>query len=64
MNYSIIKGNCIRQYNGSTVCVSISVHAVAETKEQAIEIVKDLYDNETDLIAIIDLKTGQISENI
>lgn len=60
MGYSIVKGNLFKAYTGTTACTGLLVHKVTDTKEQADKIVQKLLDsNETDLIIIIDLKTGQ-----
>jgi len=59
MGYSIVKGNLFRCYTGTNACTGLEVHKVVKTEKQAFaEADKLMKSNETDLILVIDLKTG------
>lgn len=64
MRYAIVKGNLFTTYTGTTTCIGIDVHATCKTKVEARAIIKKLYENETDLILVIDLKTGKRAVNV
>lgn len=59
MNYSIVIGNLFTTYKGDTMCSSLGVYKVVDTVEQVKESVRWLQENKTDLIIVIDLKTGE-----
>lgn len=62
MNYIVVKGNKFKDYNGSYICVGLQVHATCSSKEEARTVARKLYDEETDLILVINLETGKEEE--
>jgi hypothetical protein len=58
-NYVIIKGNLFRGYTGTAACTGLSIAEYASTIEECREKVDHIYDNESDLLIILDLKTGE-----
>jgi hypothetical protein len=64
MNYAIVIGNIFTNYTGSTLCTGLSVYSTCEIKEEARAIVTELYETVTDLVLVIDLRTGIQCEDI
>lgn len=57
--YTIVWGNLFRYYTGTVACTGLVSEIFEGTTKQLKARIKEIYEEKSDLIHVIDLKTGK-----